>query len=356
MSQELLQSAWEAARVVLVSGDDTQARIEAVRSIGRLAVADGDMDLEQITADALPVGDWFGNVGTCPFMSDHRTLVVRNVCRVEPDKDTLQTYSGWAAGLPESARLVLVADEEPSDDDRNPKSARALTAWAKVVKAADGVHLTYVLSTKDVPAQVVARVKQMHHSMSKGTADLLVEMVGGRPDAAFAELDKLSLMVEEGQAITSDHLRQMVTPDPDYNVFKLAVAVIEGSPGDALRHLHTMLGRSKDKTGEALQRLFPVLTRQVKLVWQARAAIELGSNIGHPNAALQSCLLQKPNLAGERDFVQQQALRLARRTTFARLTTCYFEVVRADSVLKGQEAGAAPMETLEQMVLRMATA
>ena len=107
---------------------------------------------------------------------------------------------------------------------------------------------------------------------------------------------------------------------------------------------------------EAFARLFPVLTRQIKLVWQARAAIEAASNLSQPSTQLKNALLSKPNLGTERDWAQQQALRLARKTTFARLATCYLEVVKAEAALKGIGSGSSPMETLEQMVLRMAAA
>jgi DNA polymerase III delta subunit len=344
--------AWLTARAILVAGDDTAARLDCLRRLTALATADGDMETEQVIADDRPVGDWFGSVGTAPFFSSYRTMVVRNLARVSFDKG----YSTWLKDMPETARLVLVVDEETGDDDKQRRLKSATDAWTKAVKEAGGAVLTFDLPKKEIPSLVAARAKEMGLKINKSTSELLVEMVGRRADAAFAELDKLSLMVDEGEAITPDHVRQMVTADPEYNVFRLAQAVIEGSRGEALRQLNAQLGHAKDLTTEALVRVFPVLIRQVKLVWQARASIELGVNFGHPNAALDACLLENPSLKGSPSWSQEQIVRMARKTTFKRLATCYLEVVRAESQLKGQEAGASQMETLEQMVLRMASA
>lgn len=336
----------------MVSGDDTAARIDCLRKLTALANAEGEMETEQFIADDRPVGDWFGSVGTAPFFSEFRTLVVRNVGRVPFEKG----YSAWLKALPDSARMILVADEEAGDDDKQRRVKTAVDAWTKAVKEADGSVLTYEVPKKEVPALVAARAKEMGLKINRATADLLVEMVGRRADAALDELQKLSLMVDEGGTITPDHVRQMVTADPEYNIYRLAQAVIEGSRGEALRQLNAQLGHAKDLTGEALSRIFPVLIRQVKLVWQARAAIELGANFGHPTPQLEACLLESPPLRTSPPWAQEQATRMARKTTLKRLATCYFEVARAESQLKGQEAGASQMETLEQMVLRMASA
>lgn len=343
--------AWLTARAILVSGDDTAARLDCLRKLASLATAEGEMETEHVIADDRPVGDWFGSVGTAPFFSEYRTLVVRNLGRVSYDK----AYAAWLRDLPETARLVLVADEESGEEDKQRRVKAAVDGWSKAVKDSGGVVLSYEVPKKEVPSLVAARAKEMGLKINRATADLLVEMVGRRADAAFAELDKLSLMVDAGETITPDHVRQMVTPDPEYNVFRLAQAVIEGSRGEALRQLNAQLGHAKDLTTEALTRVFPVLVRQVKLVWQARAAIELGVNFGHPNAALDACLLENPSLKSSPSWSQEQVVRMARKTTFKRLATCYFEVARAEAQLKGQEAGASQMETLEQMVLRMAS-
>lgn len=341
-----------AERVVLITGSEDLLRRRALKEVLGDRPAD-DFDLEVIVADAAEPTAWIASASTAPFLGDHRTVVVRNLLRQEPGKQAA-SLSEALARLPETARLILVVDEETGDESRQQRLATVRKGWEKVVKEAKGKTIVCEAPGKDLRAPVRAEAERLGKKMSLPAVDLLVEMTGGSLTRALEEIEKLALYVGDAAEIRRDDVELVVTPSREWNVFKLLDAVLAGQPYEALRQLRLMIAGSRPE--EAAQRsVLPVLAKQLRLVWQGRVAIESRASLADPTGSFVELLPSRPNLLDEPSWRQTRVMDLARRITYDQCAECLDAVAHADAALKGLVPSAGTMDTLELMVLRIAS-
>jgi len=342
------------SRVVLLAGSDSDARRTALAALETAMGATEDgFDNESITADSSPPGDWVAAACAVPFLADLRVVVVRNIARVDPD-DTPNLVN-MLKDVPESGRLVLVADDETGDADRQTRLSRIVGRWSKAVKdVKGGVHAFEPLTGDKAVEALRDRAKAAGKAMGRDTASLLLEMLGGKLNLAQAEVDKLVLYVGDLPKITDRDVETCVVPDQDYNVYKLIDAVVAGHPGAALVQLRTLMGKGDKVEGETFSRVFPTMSRQFRLMWQARLFVERNVHPDNPPVDVLALLPKKPNLADERDWLRRKIVQNARKTTYAQLAQAMELVVDCDARIKGQRASVSSTDTLEQAVLKLA--
>jgi DNA polymerase III delta subunit len=90
--------------------------------------------------------------------------------------------------------------------------------------------------------------------------------------------------------------------------------------------------------------LLPMIARQVRLVWQAKAQME-----GIPDAEL-----KEPSAARLGDWQKQKLQRQARAFTWAALEDAMVVLFETDLAIKGiEERGEDPRALLETLILRL---
>ena len=95
--------------------------------------------------------------------------------------------------------------------------------------------------------------------------------------------------------------------------------------------------------------LFPQLHRQLRLLWQAKVcALEKA----RPETA-DDLLPKLHNLATAHTDVRGKSIKMAAKLSLGQISEMMRCVVDADMRLKGQLAGAFPLETVERMLAEM---
>ncbi len=343
------------SRLVLLAGSDTDARRAGLENLlSAMGVEEDGFDSESHVADATPVAEWVAAACSIPFLASLRVVVVRNVGRIDTE-DLGANLVATLREVPESGRLILVADDEVGDADKQGRIAKLVSRWGKAVKDAGGSVWTFEPLTGDKAINAVRdRAKSAGKTLTHDTAKLILEMVGDKINLANSELDKLVLYVGDVNQITNRDVEACVSPDQDYNVYKLVDAVVAGHPGSALVQLRTLLGKGEKIEGEVFSRVFPTLSRQFRLLWQARIFVERNVHPDNPPVDVLAMLPKKPNLADEKDWLRRKFVQSARRINFAQLTQAMEMVVDCDARMKGQRASITASDTLEQTVLRLA--
>lgn len=336
------------SRIVMLSGEEEALRRRALTEIVALATQDGDFDLQTFEADEAPPVDWVASAGTAPFLSERRTVVVRHLLRRDPDDIPAEIKT-----LPETALLILVADEEGGDENKQKRLSSVRTAWEKIVKAAGGSVADFATNTKQIRESIRAEADRLGKKMSEASAESLAEMTGSNFSRAAEELEKLALYVgAEGQIRESD-IRAVVIPSREWNVYKLIDAIVDGAVPEALRQLRVLVGSQTKAEDAAFGRILPTLSRQLRMIWQARICIEAKCSPSNAPPEVARLFLDKPNIAKEPPYRQARLMQLARRVDFESLTRCFQAVSNADSKLKGLLDSFSAIESLEQMVLEM---
>ena len=319
------------------------------RALAEVVSQADEFDREVYLADETPPVQWVAAAGTAPFMSDRRTVIVRNLRRLEPEDFVFPA-------LPETARLVLVADEEGGDDNRQRKLDTNLTAWAKLVKAAGGTVTTFEVDAKQLRDRIRAEAQAMNKAMSPKAADLLAEMTGGSLSRALEEVEKLVLFVGADAEITENEVRSTVFASREWNVWKMLDSVVAGQVGEALSQLRTLLSGGAKAEEAAYRTIFPMLTRQLRMLWQARACLDARCEPKGAPASVSAAFPEQYNLAKANDFVVRNAMRSARGIDYGQLTVCFSALADADARLKGLLPSYSATETIERLVLEMVNA
>jgi DNA polymerase III subunit delta len=339
-----------SARVAMLSGDEDALRSRALQELTAAATLEDDFDLQVMDAGETNAMEWSASAGTTPFLSSRRTVVVRHLLRL----DEIDTR-GWAE-LPETALMILVADDEGGDDNRQRHFSSLRSSWEKAVKAVGG----YVEEFKTDPKQLVESIRQeanrLGKKMSPKAGETLAEMCGANLSRAMDELEKLSLFVGAGDTISEADVRNVALPSREWNVFRMVDAAITGEGGEALRQLRILVGSATKAEDAAFGRILPTLHRQLRLIWQARMMIEARVDPESPPESFVAQLPDNPSLLKQAPFVRGKAIRAARNATFDQLSACLSIVGDADARLKGMLPSYNAMETLEQMLLKMVEA
>jgi DNA polymerase-3 subunit delta len=351
----------EARTILLASEEDALRRRDLTELFRIKGIAHDDMEMETILADTRRPTEWTAAASSAPFFGDHRVVLVRNVLRVNPldeweekPKSKDHPFVKELRALPDYSVLVLIADDEAGDEDKQSRLQSVLKRWVDIV-ASGGQH---VMASKTDPKDVMEQVRRIARErgkhMTPGTATLLTEMTGGSLSLALGELEKLVWYVGSAESIQDSDVRAVVKAEQEYNVYQLVDAIVAGDSGGALKQLRTLVTRNDKIEGQAFSRIFPTVARQFRVIWQARLCLDADCRVSDPTPAVLDMLPSKNRINEEREWGQQRAVRAARRLSLRQIKQVFHELVEADAKVKGLGPAYTTNETVEQMVLRMA--
>ncbi|MBL8048331.1 MAG: DNA polymerase III subunit delta [Chthonomonas sp.] len=336
MKNEIAHAAQQ--RVVLLTGDEPTMRLQALRGIVAIHEAEGDeFDRETLISDGQSLRNTIGAAGTTPFLSSTRVAVLRNVLR--EDLDEADSLKAQLAALPESARLILVADEEANERHNKNKSA-----LEKLVKAAGGLVLSFKVDPKKAVDEIRVEADRRGKKLSPGAARIMIDMVGGSYSSALEELDKLELYVGSAAAITEQDVQKVVTASREYNVYKLTDAIVARNPAEAMRQLAVLMSGAQ-KVGDAMiGSILPTMLRQVRLIYQARCLHDFGDKCA-------ADFPEKPNFNTLTDWQRRPVMEASRKLTLPQIVQLMNLLSDADARSKGMvEASNSPSENMELLI------
>jgi DNA polymerase-3 subunit delta len=312
-----------------------------------------DFDLEQFDGDASAPMDWMASCGTAPFLAERRIAVVRHIYRFETDKLKSVDFGK----LPETALLILVADEETGSEDRIQRmKTTGRKAWEKAVSSAKGLVAAFDPDPASAKEEFKLALGAAKKTMSDRATDALIEMTGGHLGRALDELEKLILYVGTREQITEADVQTLVVPSRDWNVFKMVDSVVAGAVPEALRELRNLVGSSTKAEDAAFSRILPSVSRQLRLLWQARLCVEARCSPSNAPPEVRAQFMDKPNLGSEAPYRQNSILQAAKKTSLPQLQRCFVIVCDTDARLKGALDSFSTVDTLERMVLEMSEA
>ena len=139
-------------------------------------------------------------------------------------------------------------------------------------------------------------------TLSPEAVRALEDLIGGNLRLLHSELEKLALYAA-GRSILASDVARLVSGAREATVFVLVDAIIEGRPAQATRFAHQLQNQ-----GERVPSLLAMLTRQVRLMLQAKELISLGVEEDELTARLgltSSFVLQKTREQSNRYTLQQ---------------------------------------------------
>lgn len=347
MSPDLTKAV--ASSLVFIGGDEEEIRWRRLKELLATAeITPEDFDCETFTADSKPIGDWLASVTTLPFMAARRTVIVRNILRVDPK----EFESKLKGRLPDESLLILVGDDEPGSDDRQRTFSTRSTAWSKLVPKLGGTYLPCSLDSRTFQSSIQQEVKAMGKKMGGQATILLEEMTGSHFSRALRELEKVRLFVGDAPEIQASDIREVVAPSREWSIWSLIDAVAAPNPTLALKQLRIVLG-SPTKIEEAANRnILPQLSRHFRLLFQARVCLDHGQT---PPALSETVLRQLPvkHIGLEKPFVINKIMGQARKLDRAACVAGLAAIAETDAKLKGALPAFNALDTMETLVLQL---
>lgn len=192
---------------------------------------------------------------TLPFFAESRLVV----CKEMLDSEAAQLIA-YSASMPETTTLILYM---------RGKCGASLLQAAK--KEGKDVHFA-ILSTQEAVKLVQQRMRKRNAQIDIQTAQLLVDMVGTDVYALQNELNKAADYAKDAP-VTAQIIKACVTPNPEFQRFRMLDAFLLGKQERALTMMRHLL-RDGSETVFGLAHFF---TGQCKNMLGARLLLDAGS-------------------------------------------------------------------------------
>ena len=333
---------------ILIQGNEThQKRIVAERLREQLLSGDDAFNLDQLDANDLweKVADSFDQAKrdkiptradkvlslaqAFPFLGSGRVLILKNAHLL--DTDSQKKIALQIDSIPSMNHVILITGE--SEDNKKPqKMASALeTIIEKQGLIIDCSSLT--------EAEAAIWVKDTLHTWGQtiepAAVDILIKRVGTELRRLQIEVDKLSLMIGDAKVIREADVERMTPRLAEESVFRLADAISDRNGFQALNVLHELM----EVQFETPFRIFPMIVRQFRLIWQVKILLEHG---WQPNSPADRCpgvdlIPDQAMLAQFSGWMGRKLANSARKMTWEALTAAYQAMLECDMASKAIE-------------------
>lgn len=300
--------------------------------IGKLLLPE-EYDMNLITLDHDPkLPELINLINTIPFMGGKNVIVVKETAffkarRSEQEDDTDKLAKVFHDMPPYSCVIFTTTDKV----DKRRALYKALDKIGAAIELAP-------LKPKDVRGWLTLRLKELNVRMQSDAIEYFLSVISIMPQVSLGflenELEKMVLYTGGKKSITQSSLVEILSSIPEVSVFAMLDALTQKQINKALELLNSQLS-----TGEHPLKLIALLSREVRLLWQAAEMTGKGYSANRVAEAL-----GVPPFIGEKKIRQSQS--------FSRLSLKHalVELARADGDLK---TGRATNSVLEKIIIEM---
>jgi len=255
---------------------------------------------------------------TLPFLGTQRVVLLDNPLQKMQGDDGKRYFESILDHLPSTTVLVLKID-----DSRERKKWRLLPpahwlfSWMK--KAGDRCRYTpcSLPEIGEMPAWIIKETGRKNGKIDRSAAAALAAMTGADTRMASHEIEKLLTFVNFARKIETADVERVSVSVSQANIFDFIDSLASGRKEDTFRLLHNLL---EEQDGLSI---FAMITRQFRLLIQAREIIDEGGN----DAAVQSELALHP-------YVAQKLVSQARRFSLGELEDLFRSLLEIDTAVK----------------------
>lgn len=316
------------AAVYVIHGDEPLLAMEAGDAIRAAARKAGCDEREVLVVepgfkwDALSAAN--ANLG----LFGSRKLIDLRIPSGKPGVEGARVLEQCASNLNPDHTLLVTLPRL----DRSTQSS----AWFSGLSDAGAAIAIWPLERDELPPWIAGRLKRQGQKVSRETLDYLAERCEGNLLAARQEIEKLGLLLPEGE-LSGDDVERAVTDVARYDVFQLSEAWLAGEASRVVR-----IVRALEAEGEGIQLLLWQLGEDVHALASVLSASSSGMSI--PTA------IKNARVWGKRQAAMERA---ARRLDSSAIEPLIGALARLDALSKGIGSGSA-WDELETTALALA--
>ncbi|HKE39702.1 MAG TPA: DNA polymerase III subunit delta [Casimicrobiaceae bacterium] len=317
------------APLYVVHGDETLLAMEAGDRIRSAARTSGYEEREVLVVEPGFKWEAFAAASQNLSLFGARKLIDLRVPSGKPGTEGARLLEGYAAAPnPEAVALITL-----------PRLDRAAqtSSWFAALEASAVVVAVYPVERSELPQWIAERLARSGQRASQDTLRFLADTTEGNLLAAQQEIDKLALLLPEGE-LDAHAVEQAVADVARFDVFELSEAWLAGDAARALRILAVL---------EALGEGVPLLLWQLGEDLHAIAGVLAAVSSGMP----MTNALRNVRAWGKRQAALERAVRRIRPAT---LPDYLVRLASLDALAKGIGRGNV-WDELRSLALALCT-
>lgn len=314
----------------IVSGDEPLQVQEACQLIRSAAKAAHFDERETFTANTSFNWDELLSAGNAMSLFAAQKLIDLRLPNGKPGTEGSKALLSYVDNQLE-ANLLLISSAKLDKSAKNSK-------WFKALNNI-GCHIeVWPIEAHQLPKWINQRMRQAGLSPERDAVTLLAEQVDGNLLAAAQEIEKLKLLLPEGDNnVSVETIRDCVVDSSRYNVFSLIDNILKGDASQCLK----MLTGLREEGVEPLQLIW-ALSREVRQLSAITHAMQCGQSAEQAMQS-QGVWRNRQTIIG----------RTVSRLSSQKLDSLTRQIAFADQLAKGMHQGNL-WDLLEQITLQLA--
>lgn len=316
--------------VYIVSGDEPLQVQEACQLIRDAAKAAHFSERQVFSVEATFKWDEFLAAGSELSLFASQKIIELRLPNGKPGTEGSKALLAYTDS-PSENNLLLISTCKLDKSAQNSKWFKALDQL--------GAHIAvWPIEAQQLPKWIEQRMSQAGLQPEREATALLAELVDGNLLAATQEIDKLKLLLPEGDlTVSAETVRDCVVNSSRYNVFNLIDNALKGDSKQCLK----MLGGLRDEGVEPLSVVW-VLSREIRQLALLKHEMQRGRSADQA--------MQAQRVWRNRQPLINKALA---RLSVAQLASLSEDIAFVDQLAKGMHQGN-PWDQLEQITLTLA--
>lgn len=270
------EALWKPALypVYLFFGEEDRMKEEAAAALRKYVVSEdfADFDLETLDASDTGATGILAAASQIPFGSERRMVLVKGVeqWRERGKTAEAETLAEGLSRLGNTVCLVLIAAAE---EDEAKRKTGVTVKLDNAVKKIGAVVAFRALKGEGLAGWIANRVKLEGKRIEPAAVEALIQSVGNEMLLLEQELIKLVCFVGDADMIRQRDVAAVVASSPEDVMFATIDAITRRQTDTALSLL-AELNRFDPKPQAVAAKLLALLSRQYRMLWQAKFLLE----------------------------------------------------------------------------------
>ncbi|MHB0936253.1 MAG: DNA polymerase III subunit delta [Armatimonadota bacterium] len=341
-----VQGTW-----LLVQGDEEHLKRTLVERLrGQLLAAEDEFNLDQLDVSER----WEGIVDSAdqakrerlpsraerilalaaalPFLGSGRLLIVRNADLLATDQQ--KKLAAGLASVPPMNHVLLVTGDGGKDAR---KAAKLAPDLLKGIAEKGTIYDCAALNENEAGEWVREKLKEWGQAIEPAALQMLLTRTGTELRRLQVETEKLSLLAGDNGRIRIQDVELLTPKQAEESVFRLVDAVAARNAAQAMAVLHELLTVQLEQP----YRIFPLIVRQFRLIWQTKVLLEAGWRPGQPPESFPQALalLPEQNVTAQlkNSWMGNKLAGPARQLSWEHLQSAYQALLECDMASKAIE-------------------
>lgn len=274
-----------------------------------------------------------------PFLGGGRLLIVRNVDLLANDQQ--KKLAAGLATVPPMNHVLLVTGDGGKDARKATKLAADLL---KGIADQGTVYDCAALNENEAGQWVREKLQEWGQTIEPAALQMLLTRANTELRRLQVEVEKLSLLAGENARIRAQDVELMTPKLAEESVFRLVDAVAARNATQAMAVLHELLTVQLEQPF----RLFPLIVRQFRLLWQTKVLLDAGWRPGQsPESFPQAqALLPEQNVTAQlKGWMGNKLAGQARQLSWEHLQFAYQALLECD--MAGKAIKGVPRQEMD---------